>query len=123
MFNPHITGQMVRDYCLFTMSNNAQLINTYNKMKKTFKIIHVKELFVNDAGDAVFQIKLQNKQVVIDALGTGGSQETYYRKVTNPKVQAGQEVELDVDNYDIVVEQFETDDDKIIKLKYLYNKR
>ena len=104
------------------MSNIAQLLNTYNKMKKAFVVVHVKELFVNDNGEAVFQIKLQNKQVVTDELGTSNSQETYYRKVTNPTVKAGQEVSIDVDNYDIVVEQFETDDDKIIKLKYLYNK-
>jgi hypothetical protein len=92
-------------------------------MKKTFKVVHVVELFVNNDGEAVFQIKLQNKVVVTDELGTGGSQETYYRKVTNPKVKAGDEVTIDPDNYDIVVETFETDDDKIIKLKYLYNKR
>lgn len=91
---------------------------------KKLVVVHVVELFVNEKGEQVFQIKLQNKQTVVDELGTSDSQETYYRKVTNPKVKVGQEVNLDLNNYDIVEEKFEPkDEDKIIKLKYLYNKR
>ena len=91
--------------------------------QRTLTVIHVVELFVDNDGNAVVQIKLQNKQSVTVALGTSVSQETYYRKVTNPSVVVGQEVTIELDNYDVVVEEFEVEDEKIIKLKYLYNKR
>lgn len=93
-------------------------------MKKLFKVVHVKELFINNEGVAVFQVKLQHKDEMVDELGTSNTQETYYRKVTNPTVKEGQEVTIDPDKYDVVVENFEPDgEDRIIKLKYLYNKR
>ena len=89
------------------------------KVKVT--ICHVIPVYKQDDNEQVFQIKMKTEGVE-DALGTTKGKH-YYIKVTKPKVEEGDQVVIDLDNYDVVTEEFKPEgEDKIILLSYLVGK-